>query len=110
MEYITVRGKDGRQIRGELPGSEIRAERIPDILMCAGLLHDIGNPPFGHFGETVIGDWYKSNLSRFSFCGKPLEEIFSVDSPEYCDFCSFEGNARTFRLLSKLHFIDSDCG
>lgn len=28
---------------------------ISDILMCAGLLHDIGNPPFGHFGETVIG-------------------------------------------------------
>lgn len=39
-----------------------------------------------------------------------MEEIFPVDSPEYCDFCSFEGNAQAFRLLSKLHFIDSDYG
>ena len=27
---------------------------ICDILQCAGLLHDIGNPPFGHFGENSI--------------------------------------------------------
>ena len=30
-----------------------------DILQCAGLLHDICNPPFGHFGELVIRDWFK---------------------------------------------------
>lgn len=83
---------------------------ISDILMCAGLLHDIGNPPFGHFGETVIGDWYKNNGCRISFCGKTLEEIFGKTSLEYQDLCNFEGNAQAFRLLSKLHFVDNDCG
>lgn len=24
----------------------------------AGLIHDLGNPPFGHYGETVIRDWF----------------------------------------------------
>ena len=34
---------------------------VCDILQCAGLIHDIGNPPFGHFGETAIQDWFKKN-------------------------------------------------
>ena len=32
------------------------AGHIPSVLMCAGLLHDLGNPPFGHFGEALIGE------------------------------------------------------
>ena len=42
-----------------------------NAVMCAGLLHDIGNPPFGHFGEVVIGDWFKSHLDRLSYKGRP---------------------------------------
>ena len=36
----------------------VKAEAIPSVLLCAGLLHDLGNTPFGHFGETTIGDWF----------------------------------------------------
>ena len=38
-----------------------------DILQCAGLIHDIGNPPFGHFGETAIQDWFKRRLPELRF-------------------------------------------
>lgn len=86
------------------------ALNISDILMSAGLLHDIGNPPFGHFGETVIGDWYKNHGSKIIFCGNTLEATLGKTSLEYQDLCNFEGNAQAFRLLSKLHFVDSDCG
>ncbi len=83
---------------------------ISDILMCAGLLHDIGNPPFGHFGETVIGDWYKEKGSKIMFCGETLGDVFKEESVKYQDLCNFEGNAQAFRLLTKLPLIDSDCG
>lgn len=26
------------------------------------LLHDIGNPPFGHFAEETINKWMKNNI------------------------------------------------
>lgn len=95
---------------GIVPEGSDELEGLCDVLTCAGLLHDIGNPPFGHFGETVIGDWYKNNLDKFSFCGEKLSKIFTEDSPEYKDLCGFEGNAQAFRLLTKLHFVDSDYG
>lgn len=31
---------------------------IATILETAGLVHDIGNPPFGHFGEETIGQYF----------------------------------------------------
>lgn len=95
---------DGQLVQQDL------ANNISDILMCAGLLHDIGNPPFGHFGETVIGDWYKGNGSKVMFCGQTIKEVFEEETLKYQDLCNFEGNAQAFRLLTKLPLIDNDCG
>ncbi len=30
-----------------------------NIVETACLLHDIGNPPFGHLGESAIKEWFK---------------------------------------------------
>ncbi|GAB6107800.1 deoxyguanosinetriphosphate triphosphohydrolase [Fusibacter bizertensis] len=74
---------------------------VIDILQCAGLLHDIGNPPFGHFGETVIQDWFEKNLSKYEYKEKPLIEYF--DKQMIKDLYNFEGNAQALRIITKLH-------
>ena len=83
-------------------------EDISNILQCAGLLHDIGNPPFGHFGETTIREWFKNNLCKLEFNGQRLDEF--LDPQMVQDFYHFEGNAQAFRLVSKLHFLVDENG
>lgn len=74
---------------------------IPVILSCAGLLHDIGNPPFGHFGEVVIGEWFKKEFTKdnFQYKGRPIRDILSEQMK--MDLENFEGNAQALRILSK---------
>ena len=83
-------------------------EDISNILQCAGLLHDIGNPPFGHFGETTIRDWFKNNLEKMKYKGQSLEEY--LDPQMIQDFYNFEGNAQGLRLVTKLHFLVDENG
>lgn len=70
------------------------AEQISAIVRAAALAHDIGNPPFGHFGEIAIQNFFKSYLK---------ERI--VSDQEAFDFIYFDGNAQGLRVLSKLQYI-----
>lgn len=81
---------------------------VCDILQCAGLIHDIGNPPFGHFGETAIQDWFKRNLKDLEFQGKPIVDL--LDEQMIQDFYNFEGNTQAFRVVTKLHFLVDENG
>lgn len=83
-------------------------ENIPSILACAGLLHDIGNPPFGHFGEAIIGDWFKKELEKddFNFNNKPIRKILNDQMKR--DLENFEGNAQAIRILTRLHSNSND--
>jgi dGTPase len=80
------------------------------LIEMACLLHDVGNPPFGHFGEAAINDWFDDNL--------PLELVDPLvagvaDEHQRTDFdqlnamirqdlCHFEGNAQAIRLVHTL--------
>ena len=46
---------------------------IQPILMTSCLVHDIGNPPFGHFGENVISDYFANLIEE-------LEESYKNNS------------------------------
>lgn len=85
-----------------------KKEDICNILQCAGLIHDIGNPPFGHFGECIIRDWFQKNLMSIEYKGHAIEGILSEQMRE--DFYHFEGNAQALRLVSKLHYLVDENG
>lgn len=54
------------QDKTELSNYEI-IRKISPILKTSCLVHDIGNPPFGHFGEEVIQDYFAQLLSGLDF-------------------------------------------
>jgi dGTPase len=44
------------------------------VVEMACLMHDIGNPPFGHFGEAAINDWFRQRLAPGDALGQPLTD------------------------------------
>jgi len=78
-----------------------RERDIHDIALAAGLVHDLGNPPFGHFGEDAIREWFITEN------GLGKKALASLDScPQMRDdIAVHEGNARTIRLLCSLQIL-----
>ena len=76
------------------------AQQIRAILKTASLLHDIGNPPFGHFGEDTIKDYFEN----FFKDPKNEEIIKEITEEDAIDFTQFDGNALGIRIVSKLQY------
>lgn len=92
--------KDFEKIVGQTKTDLFR--EIPVILKNACLVHDIGNPPFGHFGETVIQNYFKSYFKS--------PNAVKLTDVEKEDFTMFDGNAQGFRVLTKLQILDDAFG
>ena len=89
-------------------GDQPDSLKVIEILNCAGLLHDIGNPPFGHFGESAIRNWFEKNLSLLQFKQRPLQAW--LDEQQQADLLYYEGNAQALRIITKLHRLTGRSG
>lgn len=80
--------------------------QLSNIVETACLMHDIGNPPFGHFGEAAIVDWAKNEGNIKKLINQSLEK----DSKDYeklmNDFRFFDGNPQGLRIITKLQGDD----
>ncbi|MDH5608959.1 MAG: dNTP triphosphohydrolase [Cyclobacteriaceae bacterium] len=90
-------GKEvGKQIierRPELKNDGITYHDFGAIVAAASLAHDVGNPPFGHSGESGISAFFLHSAS-----GRFFED--KVSPEEWEDLIRFEGNAQGFRILN----------
>jgi dGTPase len=75
---------------------------LSSLLRVAGLVHDLGNPPFGHFGEKAVikffTDYFEDNQET------------TLSQREKADFMHFDGNVQTLRILSKLYYFGDEFG
>lgn len=108
MEVASLAKMIGKQVCHKIKLLNLEKEEdqpdvldVVEILNCAGLLHDIGNPPFGHFGETAIRNWFLQNIEVKKYKGRALSEV--LDEQQKYDLFNFEGNAQALRIIAKLH-------
>jgi len=71
------------------------------------LLHDIGNPPFGHFAEDTINKWLEVNaisiLEKFESSTYQMDELKKKIRQ---DIISYDGNAQAIRVITKLQRLN----
>lgn len=74
----------------------------------ACLLHDLGNPPFGHLGEAAIQEWFSKFIKKFKELtpedkqNHPLNSINLDD----IDLVEFDGNPQGYRIVNLLNGDD----
>lgn len=106
---------------------------VAPILKTACLVHDIGNPPFGHFGEEIIKDYFKKLFEGLYYCmngnqcasknymasyiwkylsdNDKTDEIIDLNNENHgLDYTEFDGNAQGFRVLTKLQYAGDSYG
>ncbi|HMQ07592.1 MAG TPA: dNTP triphosphohydrolase [Saprospiraceae bacterium] len=71
---------------------------LSNVISAACLAHDVGNPAFGHSGESAISQYFIDHQDS-SIDDEPLISFFN--EKEWTDLTHFEGNANALRVLTK---------
>lgn len=95
LEVSHIASSIGKSIERYLKRED---QKISSLLSVTGLIHDLGNPPFGHSGEYIIQDFFKEYLKKSGY-----DNILTNIQKE--DLLCFDGNVQTFRILRKLQYL-----
>ena len=121
LEVSYIASSIGQSIENILiKKNEIKPEYkgyLSSLLRVSGLVHDLGNPPFGHFGEEAVKKFFKEYFKSQNYIDyeKLVQNENKSDAPilniaEKADFENFDGNVQTLRILSKLYYFGDEYG
>lgn len=104
--------KEIHKVRERLSEGQQRA--IAKIAETTGLLHDLGNPPFGHAGELAIASWFEKKRQDDEHIERESDRFFhplgGPESQQAKDLLRFEGNAQTLRIITNTNLLGHDHG
>ncbi|PZP25757.1 MULTISPECIES: dGTPase [Pseudomonas] len=75
---------------------------VESLVEMSCLMHDMGNPPFGHFGEYAINAWFERHLDGLFERAVPAPGDAALRGAMLRDLKNFEGNAQAIRLAVRL--------
>src|ERR1035437_7480910 len=111
VDFTTIYGKDAFEYE----------RKISAILRTAAIMHDIGNPPFGHFGEHVISKYFETFFVKMNIItiteegeGDNKQNIitynpvnpYNLNEQQVYDFIHYDGNAQGLRVITKLQYLN----
>jgi len=93
------------------------ARAFVNFVEVACLMHDLGNPPFGHFGEAAIANWFKKNGEACGLAAtkpdlnlQPPEVAILPIKEALADFIEFDGNCQGLRIAALLQWNTDQYG
>ena len=83
-KIFTAAWQKGCQIDPKLKGKEFNEQYFLMVVRLAGLLHDLGHPPFSHTCEKLLLESYSSDVAKkisHESCSVDMIEKISADMP-----------------------------
>ena len=107
-QFIAERTFELLLARGRIP-RDLRLAFVQTV-QNACLLHDIGNPPFGHLGEFAIRDWFAKNGDELAAHWVASGMKTKAATAYMAGFLNFDGNPQGLRIVTRLMWLNDQWG
>jgi dGTPase len=101
-----------RQLAGQEKATPEECFAMVTFVENACLMHDIGNPPFGHFGEAAIRKWFEDKGKQVIATSYRIQQdrLKPDELSALSDFLEFDGNPQGLRVVTRLQWNKDEYG